>query len=265
MNPGVDDDPSDGLSGDWCAVVFGASSQNVFVNGSDGIGILFRNNGDIQTFTGGTAVGGGPGIPGGLPRDRAFHVKIDVVTANFNGSPATVKMFVDGQEAAIGAGGSATLTKADGFRNNYITLEGYGFPGPWTHLFDNLQVSAVPSVQVAPSTISINRATAIVSEPITVTIPTELNSTAAAQIKIVSSNPLVAAPTGADATGALTLNFAAGAPRSQTFTVTSAAPGTATMRVEAPTDVQVSGNVSVFVIAGLGVDELLFKDTFDHP
>lgn len=260
VNPGADDDPSDGLSGDWAGIVFGASSQNVFMNASDGIGILFRNNGDIQTFTGTSAIGGGPGITGGLPRDRAFHVKIDVETAGFNSSPATVKMFVDGQPVAIGAAGSTTMTKADGFRNNYITLEGIG---PWTHLFDNFQVSAVPNVQVSPSTISINRATATVSETITITIPTELNATAAAPIKITSSNPLVASPTGADASGSLTLNFAAGGARSQTFTVTSVAPGTATMRVEAPVDVQVSGNVTVFVIAGLGVDELLFKDTFN--
>lgn len=263
VNPGVDDDPSDGYSGDWCAIVFGSSSQNVFVNGSDGIGILFRNNGDIQTFTGGTAVGGGPGIPGGLPRDRAFHVKLEVATGGFNGSPANVKMFVDGTEAAIGAAGSTTLTKADGFRNNLITLEGYGFPGPWVHTFDNLQVSAIPDIQVGPNSTSINRAISPTSEPIGVTIPAQLNATAAAQVKVISSNPLVAAATGADGTGTLTLNFEAGGPTTKTFTINGIAPGTASLRVEGPADVRVNGGVNVFVIAGIGLDEVVFKDNFN--
>jgi len=129
VDPGVSDDPVDGYSGDWCGIVFGSSGQNQFINGTDGIGILFRNNGDIQTFSGTSAVGGGPGIPGGLPKDRKFHVKIDVVTEGFHGSSASVKMFVDGQPAIIGPDNSDTIVKANGFVNNYITLEGFGFPG----------------------------------------------------------------------------------------------------------------------------------------
>jgi hypothetical protein len=259
-DPGVDDDPSDGLSGDWSGIVFGASTQDVFMNASDGVGILFRNNGDIQTFTGTAAIGGGPGITGGLPRDHAFHVKINVETAAFDGSPATVTMFIDGQPAAIGLAGSTTLTKADGFKNNYITLEGIG---AWTHVFDNLQISAIPAIAVTPGTVSINRATSVLSENVTVTIPSQVNATAPAQMKISSSNPQVAIPTGADGSGALTLNFAAGGPVSQTFTVTGVAPGATALKVEGPTDVKVSNNLSVFVISGVGVDELLFKDTFE--
>jgi len=145
VNAGIDDLES--TSGDWCAVVFGASAQNVFVNGSDGVGILFRNSGDIQVFDGGTSVyGGGGEFPGGIPKDQ-FHVKIDVDTANFQGgSPATVRMFINGTQVKIGSGDAQVLTKAAGFKANYVTLEGLGFPGPWTHAFDNLAITATPCI-----------------------------------------------------------------------------------------------------------------------
>src|SRR6266513_255445 len=46
VDPGIDD-TGDPLSSDWCGVVFGSSSQNRFIFSSDGLGILFRNSGNI--------------------------------------------------------------------------------------------------------------------------------------------------------------------------------------------------------------------------
>lgn len=267
VDPGANDDPIDGLSGDWCAVILGATSQNPFVNGSDGVGILFRNSGEIQTFAGGNAIAGGPGIPGGLPRDRKFHVKIEATTGGFAG-PASVKMWIDGQEAAIGAANSTTLIKNDGFRGNYLTIEGYTFTAgmSWAHIFDNLDISAVPAIVVGSgtgTTVSINRAINSLSEAVTVTVPAGAIASGAAQVRVISNNPAVAVGTGADANGVLTLNFAQGGPTSQTFTVSGTGVGNTTLRVEGPADVAVNGNVNVFVIDGIGVEEMLFRDTFN--
>lgn len=263
VNPGLDDDPADGYSNDWCAVVFGASAQNVFVNASDGVGILFRNNGDIQTFDGGSAQYGGPGITGGCPRDKAFHVRIEVSAGNFSGTPAAVQMYIDDKLAQIGTGSSTTLTKAAGFKNNYVTLIGYGGSTPWQHGFDNLAISAVPDIQVAPNSRTIDKQVSVTSEPVTVTIPAQLTATAAAQVKITSTAPGVARPTGGSTAGVLTLNFAKGGPTTQNFTITGIAAGVANLTVEGPADVNVTGGVSVFVTDGVTYDEVLFTDSFN--
>jgi len=217
VDPGIDDDPSDGLSADWCAVVFGATSQNPFVNGSDGMGILFRNNGDIEVWDGASRAYGGNGeVTGGIAVDKSFHVRIEVDAPDFKGSAATIKMFIDEKQARID-NNTLEHVKQAGFRGNFITLEGLGFPGPWVHTFDNLSVSAVPSITVAPQ--SINIIVGQTSDPITVTIPKQLNANAAAQISVRSLNPAIAKALGAGGDGVLTLNFPAGGVTSQTFTI----------------------------------------------
>lgn len=261
VDPGLDDDPADGLSADWCAVVFGASTQNAFVNGSDGLGILFRNNGNIEvweTAAQGSIFAGNPGVP--VPTDQPFHVRIEAQTADFKGSPATIKMFIDGQQARIDRN-SLEHIKATGFRANYVTLAGYGFPGPWVHVFDNLAITAVPCLQVAPEFASI--AVGQNSDPVTVTIPRQLNATQPAQMVVKSQDPTVAAPVGADASGSLALTFAAGGPTSQTFTVAAKQAGNTLIEATGPQGSCVLGNVRVVVAAGVGLSEVLFRDTFD--
>src|SRR5439155_10969641 len=100
VDPGIND--TDSSSPDWAAVVFGATRQNAFVNASDGMGILFRNQGDIQVFDGGTSIYGGNGdFAGGLPRTN-FNVRIVVNTDDFQGSsPSAVSMFVNGTQVKI--------------------------------------------------------------------------------------------------------------------------------------------------------------------
>src|SRR5438876_573596 len=121
VDPGIND--ADSSSPDWAAVVFGATRQNVSVNGSDGMGILFRNQGDIQVFDGTTSIYGGNGdFPGGLPRTN-FNVRIVVITADFQGSsPSAVSMFVNGTQVRI-SGADVAYVKTNGFRGNFVTLE----------------------------------------------------------------------------------------------------------------------------------------------
>src|SRR2546427_3245678 len=176
VDPGIDD-TGDPLSADWCGVVFGSSSQNPFIFSSDGMGILFRHDGRIEvweTQAQGAIYSGSGDYPGGIPTGTNFHVRIEVDTANFTGSSlATIRMFVNDIQVRID---NSTLehVKASGFRNNFITLEGLGgTPGPWVHTFDNLTVSAVPCIRVSPE--NVDKIQGQVSDPLTVTIPRQLN------------------------------------------------------------------------------------------
>ncbi|MCD8534671.1 MAG: hypothetical protein LR011_07740 [Verrucomicrobia bacterium] len=86
VNPGLDD--ASHSSDDWAAVTFGSSNRNVFVNGSTGMGILFRNNGNIQVFDGASAIySGDGGFDGGLPKDDYFSVRIAVTLPAFDALP----------------------------------------------------------------------------------------------------------------------------------------------------------------------------------
>lgn len=261
VDPGFDDDPSDGLSSDWCGVVFGASSQNPFIFSSDGMGILFRNSGAIEVWE--TQAQGpiysGPGDVT-IPTDRPFRVRIEMEAAGFTGAPATVKLFIDGQQARLDRN-SLEHVKQTGFRNNYITLQGLGFPGPWAHAFDNLTVSAVPCLTVAPR--AVNQVAGQISEPITVTVPAQLIASQAAQVTVRALNPSVAVPVGADAGGRLTLNFAAGGAASQTFRIAAVGPGLTTIEVAGPDGTCTIGSVSVAVAAGIGLAQVVFSDNFN--
>src|SRR2546425_3337604 len=139
VDPGTND-TGNPLSGDWCGVVFGSTSQNPFIFSSDGMGILFRNDGRIEvweTQAQGAIYSGSGDYPGGIPTGTNLHVRIEVDTADFSGtSPATIKMFVNNTQVRID-NNTLEHVKANGFLNNYITLEGLGFPGPWVHVFDN--------------------------------------------------------------------------------------------------------------------------------
>ncbi|MDH7502688.1 MAG: DUF642 domain-containing protein [Verrucomicrobiota bacterium] len=259
LDPGIND-PGGPLSGDWCAIVFGASTQGPFVNASDGMGILFRNSGDIQVFDGTTAVYGGNGGLA-IPTDRPFHVKIQVSTANFRGSPANVKMFIDGQQATIGAEPDGGHVKAAGFRANYITLESYAWPGPWVDLIDNLTITATPCIKAEPGF-----ATAVAglqSDEITVTIPRQLNTGESAEVIVQSADPSIAVPVGADASGALKLVFEAGGQTSKTFKVAGVKAGSTTIEVNGPAGTCSMGLVQVSVSSGFGLEELVFNDNFN--
>src|SRR5438876_1439429 len=265
VDPGIDDDPGDGLSPDWCGVVFGSSSQNPFIFSSDGLGILFRNSGNIEvweTQAQGAIYSASGDYPGGIPTGTNFHVRIEVDTADFSGrSPATVRMFVNDIQVRID-NNTLEHVKASGFRNNFITLEGLGgTPGPWVHTFDNLTVSAVPCIRVSPE--NVDKIQGQVSDPLTVTIPRQLNATQAAQVTVTSLDRNVAVPVGADASGRLSLNFPAGGTNVQSFTVSAAGPGVTSLILSNAQGACVINSVLVTVGSGVGVAELLFQDNFN--
>ena len=97
VDAGVDDE--DNASGDWAAVVFGATEKNKFVNASDGFGILFRNDGRVQVFDGTVAIYGSPEI-GTLPEGE-LDVRITSSSINFAGAPATIRMWINGEESPL--------------------------------------------------------------------------------------------------------------------------------------------------------------------
>ena len=134
-------------SGDWAAVVFGASDKGSSVNASDGMGILFRNDGRIQVFDGTVAVYGSD-LTNALPAGE-LAVRIEAQTSNFKGiSPATVSMFVNGTQVQIGGGTNISHVKQTGFRGNYLTFEGIG--NGLIHTFDNVKVSALACIKASP-------------------------------------------------------------------------------------------------------------------
>src|SRR6185369_6257757 len=120
VDPGFDDTGSP-PSADWCGVVFGSSSQNPFIFSSDGMGILFRNDGRIEvweTQAQGAIYSGSGDYPGGIPSGTNIHVRIEVDTANFSGgSPATIRMFVNDTQVRID-NNTLEHVKASGFSNN---------------------------------------------------------------------------------------------------------------------------------------------------
>jgi hypothetical protein len=200
-------------SEDWAAVVFGATAPGQFVNGSDGMGILFRSNGRIQFFDGATAIHESS-AENPLPAGE-IRVRIEVTGQGFSGAtPATVALFVNGSPVPLTAEGDA-YTRTTGFRGNYLTLLGYAAPGnEWQYAFDNLTVRADTCVRLDPQEISLD------SEPtgqlqITLKVPPNFNGGQGGSVILRSSNPGVVAIVGAQ-DNELTVNFTAGGPTSQT-------------------------------------------------
>ena len=123
--------------------------------------------------------------------------------------------------------------------------------------FDNVKIeNAVPCIGAGPRTIT--TAQGVNTSTVTVTIPRLLNATQAVEVTVTSQDPNVAAPAGAVA-GALTLNFAAGAPNSQSFQVRANSPGQTTLQFATTSSACVDANVAITVTAPIGP---VFRDDF---
>ena len=206
VDAGVDDE--DNASGDWAAIVFGATSKNSWVISADGFGILFRNNGDIQVFDGGDSIyGGNGGFADGIPKDD-LEVRIEVEVDSFDGkSPATIRMFINEEAALITADGATEYVKAAGFRANFITMLGGAFGGnAWQHTFDNLKVSAAPAIVVSPT--QINAIAGDTTDEITVSVPKSLIQAGVVEVTAESLTPAIVGIEGAGDNGKLVLSFA---------------------------------------------------------
>jgi hypothetical protein len=145
LNVGIDDDAAP--SGDyWAAIVLGTAQPNAYVQSPDGFGILFRNAGWLAVFDGPNfAMGEAPmvGLPTPLPLGQ-FHVRLDVTTTDFQNSPASIALFINGQQVQISNGTGKEYTKQSGFTGNFLTVLGSTDPNltPRSHAFDNLTVTA---------------------------------------------------------------------------------------------------------------------------
>lgn len=259
LDAGVND--PDGLSDDWTAVIFGATSQNAFVNGSNGMGILFRNNGNIEVWDGGTRVSGGDGgIAGGLPKG-VNTVRLECEVDNFRGAPATIRMFVNDQQVNIGAS-TAEHVKAAGFRGNYVSFGNYASAGNlWVSSIDNLTVTTTPCIQLSTTGVGAYRTG--VSEEISVTIPAQMIANGPATLNVLSSNPDVAIPRHATVENILTLTFSGPADLTKTFRAEGVRQGNATFFVDNDAGACVSGDVAVVVQNGPGMAEVVFEDSFN--
>ena len=124
-------------------------------------------------------------------------------------------------------------------------------------VFDNIRIeNALPCVTAAPQSVSMTAADT--GRQVTVTIPQLLNDAAAVSVAVTSRDPKIAVPGGASG-GTLTLSFAAGAPNTQTFSVTPVGLGATTFDITSTPQNCVLGALKVEVVA---VPQVLLTDDF---
>ncbi len=261
VDAGVDDE--DNASGDWAAIVFGATSKNSWVISADGFGILFRNNGDIEVFDGGASIyGGNGGFAAGIPKDD-LEVRIEVEVASFDGaSPATIRVFINGEAAVIAAGGATEYVKAAGFKANFITLLGGAFGGNmWQHTFDNLKVSAAPAIAVSPT--RFNAIVGDTTDDVTVSVPKSLIEAGVVEVTAQSLTPGIVGIDGAGDDGKLVLSFADANQTDGTFKLNAGGGGVGRVLLSSEQAGFLSKNITVLVASGVGIEEVVFLDTFE--
>jgi hypothetical protein len=124
--------------------------------------------------------------------------------------------------------------------------------------FDNVRIENVlPCISVSPPSVSMTLAST--GSDVTVTVPQLLNDAAPVAVTVTSRDPQVAIPAGA-VNGVLTLNFAAGAPNTQTISVQPVGKGATTFDIASTPQACVSGSLAVEVVA---VPLILLSDDFE--
>jgi len=124
-------------------------------------------------------------------------------------------------------------------------------------VFDNLKIENVlPCVTASQQSVSMTAADS--GKQVTVTVPQLLNDAAPVSVTVTSRDPKVAAPSGA-VNGVLTLNFAAGAGNSQTFTITPVGLGSTTFELASNPPNCASAPLKVEIVA---VPQVLLSDEF---
>ncbi len=260
-NPGLND--GDNSSGDWCAVVFGSASQNSFVNASaGGMGVLFRNNGEIQVFDGATAIYGGDGGIGGAPVDDYFSVRIEVTLPSFGGDSAIVEMFIDDEPVIISGEAETSYVRESGFPANFITIGGYAGGGnSWQHGFRNLSVTQEPCVRISPTLI--NTWTGGTGDILTLELPQSLIDAGDSEIIVTSRDPGVAVPDGADESGSLSIAIGSSTGNTIEVPINATGPGRTVLSATSSVGACFNSDVAVNVAAGVGFEEILLSDNFD--
>ncbi|HTI71337.1 MAG TPA: hypothetical protein VMF06_15305 [Candidatus Limnocylindria bacterium] len=133
----------------WIAVTFGSgfNTRNQFPQFVDGIGLLFRGNGQYGAINAGTGVASGPYLK---QQDHTFHHVRITLTEPVHGNPFSgnlpvwVEAFIDGSETPL-----FSFVRTNGFTHNYLSFigegEGSGGDGVVRHLVDNLVLSLEPA------------------------------------------------------------------------------------------------------------------------
>ncbi len=163
----------------------------------------------------------------------------------------TVEVFLDGR-----SGGLYPLEASTGL---HVELGAYARAVNDTvrGTFDNLRVeNLLPCVTVSPSAVVMTARDS--GQRATVTIPQLLNDSAPVTVTVTSRAPGVAIPAGA-VNGVLTLNFAAGAPNTQTFDITPVGKGSAVFELSSTPASCVGAPLVAEVVA---VPQVLLTDDF---
>lgn len=230
----------------------GASSavrSGIYLTTSDRSRYLFfgHNLGENGWQVNETSTGGGINLAlfDGLDTDVGSH-RMKLVADG-----KTVEVFLDGI-----SGGRFAFEATTGL---HVELGGYARATGDAVVaeFDNLKVEYVlPCTTTAPAGLIMTLAE--FSKQATVTIPQLLNDASAVTVTVTSQNPSVAVPAGS-VNGVLTLNFAAGSPNSQAFTIQPIGKGSTLFTVATTPASCVTGSLKVDVVA---VPLVLVSDEF---
>ncbi|PYI79802.1 MAG: hypothetical protein DME26_22770, partial [Verrucomicrobia bacterium] len=164
---------------------------------------------------------------------------------------STVEVFLDGV-----SGGRFAFDVTSGI---FVELGAYASTTGDTVVgkFDNAKIQYVlPCSSFSQQSVSMTQADT--GKQVTITIPQLLNDVAPATVSVISRNPGVAIPAGAVG-GTLTLNFAAGAPNTQTISVIPTGLGSTTFDLTSSPSNCVVGSLSVGVVVA---PQVLLTDSF---
>jgi hypothetical protein len=156
---------------------------------------------------------------------------------------SNVEVFLDGK-----SGGQFPFDVTSGIFFEVGTYARSGTDGDTAKgVFDNVKIEHVlPCISVSPQSVSIT--VADTGNQVTLTVPQLLNDAAPVAVTITSQNPGVAIPAGA-VNGVLALNFAVGAPNTQTFTISPVGKGSTTFAITSNPQACVAGALTVDVVA----------------
>jgi internalin A len=230
----------------WAGVTFGSTVPTDAIQSSGGgFGIVFRRQGQWEAYDGNTLTyAGRDGFPSGLP-PGPFHLRFDVVTDGFQGSPATISLTVNGTPARIGSNGIGfEYVKATGFYGNYITFHGDDAQVSHAHTYDNLVVTAYPCIHASQREPVL--AVGNNSNALAVRIRPWMNQAQPLSVTLTSSDAGVAVPTGGSG-GSITLNFPAGGATEQLVGVTGIAAGSAQFSLSTPSGICVGAPLPVTI------------------
>lgn len=128
---------------DWLAVMIGRDANNALTHVYGGAyTILFRDNGSLQSFMGGSLdISSKTYAPGAIETSYQFELRVE--TSSFAlGAPATVTLSVNGTEIDINGSAIGNVRTFNWITDNlnYISFEAFNS----TSTIDNVSITAIP-------------------------------------------------------------------------------------------------------------------------